>query len=91
MSQVWQPMNRYFHSGEINFEVEDKEKILKNLKEKYSDAEINNLDGLLFTYPDWWFNVRPSNTESVLRLNLETKREVDMKIRLTEVEAGIKE
>lgn len=90
LSQVWQPMNRYFHSGEINFEVEDKEKILKNLKEKYSDAEINNLDGLLFTYSDWWFNVRPSNTESVLRLNLEAHTKEKMVEKVEEIKEIIK-
>jgi len=73
ISELWQNMNRYFHSGEINFKVNNKEEILEKLAEKYSDAKINNLDGLLFTYPDYWFNVRASNTESVLRLNLEAK------------------
>lgn len=90
LSDLWQPMNRYFHSGEINFEVEDKEAVLGSLKEKYNDAEINTLDGLLFTYPDWWFNVRVSNTEPVLRLNLEAQTEEEMKEKVEEIKEIIK-
>lgn len=65
------PLRKYFHSGEINFKVGDKESTLKRLREKYANAELDELDGLSFTYPDYWFNVRASNTESLLRLNLE--------------------
>jgi len=68
-----QPLKKYFHSGEINFKGADKEKVFSALKEKYNDAEINDLDGLTFTYPDFWFNVRGSNTEELVRLNLETR------------------
>ena len=50
-------------------------KRFKILKDKYSDAGISDLDGLLFTYPDWWFNVRPSNTEPLLRVNIEAETE----------------
>jgi len=85
LSELWQPLNKYFNSGEINFEVKNKDKILKNLKEKYSAGDLNELDGLLFTYPDWWFNVRASNTEPVLRLNLEAKNEQLMKEKLVEI------
>lgn len=67
------PLKKYFHSGEINYKVTDKDGALARLKEKYHDAKISDLDGLTFTYPDWWFNVRTSNTESLLRLNLETR------------------
>jgi len=73
MSQYIKPLKRYFHSGEINYRVENKEEILGKLKEKYRDAELSELDGLTFTYKDWWFNVRVSNTESLLRLNLEAR------------------
>lgn len=64
--------DKYHHSGEINSEVEDKEGMMKKLAEKYSDADnINWLDGVTIEYDDFWFNVRPSNTEPKLRLNLE--------------------
>jgi phosphomannomutase len=62
----------YFISGEINSEVGDQEGKMKELAELHSDAEISWLDGVSVDYPDWHFNVRPSNTEPLLRLNLES-------------------
>jgi len=73
------PLKKYFHSGEINFKVADKNAVFARLKEKYSEAEINDLDGLTFTFPDFWFNVRASNTEPLVRLNLEARSEKLMK------------
>jgi phosphomannomutase len=64
--------SRYFISGEINSEVADGEAKMRELAERYSDAEITHLDGVSIDYPDWHFNVRPSNTEPLLRLNLES-------------------
>jgi phosphomannomutase len=63
---------RYFISGEINSEVDDQRGKMQELAERYSDAEISWLDGVSVDYPDWHFNVRPSNTEPLLRLNLES-------------------
>jgi len=91
LSELWQEMNTRFHSGEINFEVEDKVGVLEKLKDKYSDAEINYLDGLLFTYEDYWFSARASNTEPVLRLNLEAKTKEIMEEKVGEVNKIIKE
>jgi phosphomannomutase len=71
MSQLSSDLKRYFHSGEINNDVEDKDAVLAILKEKYTDGVMHELDGLKVTYPTWWFNVRPSNTEPLLRLNME--------------------
>jgi phosphomannomutase len=79
------PLKRYFHSGEINFKGANKEKVFARLKEKYRDAEINDLDGLTFTYPDFWFNTRGSNTEALVRLNLEARSEEIMKEKTKEV------
>ncbi|MBP6975661.1 MAG: phosphomannomutase/phosphoglucomutase [Candidatus Moranbacteria bacterium] len=62
---------RYSHSGEINSEVKDKDVVLAKLRAHYADGKQHELDGLKVDYPDWWFNVRPSNTEPLLRLNLE--------------------
>lgn len=67
------PYQRYAHSGEINSRVADVNKKIEEIKEKYSDGRQNNLDGITVEYPDFWFNVRPSNTEPLLRLNLEAK------------------
>jgi phosphomannomutase len=74
-SEIVAPLLRYFHSGEINFKVTDKEGVMKALEEKYASLAkgIFRLDGIRLDFDDWWFNVRPSNTEPLLRLNLEAK------------------
>jgi phosphomannomutase len=64
--------SRYFISGEINSEVADQAGKMEGIAERYSDGEIGRLDGVSIDYPDWHFNVRPSNTEPLLRLNLES-------------------
>jgi phosphomannomutase len=64
--------SRYFISGEINSEVSDQEAKLDELRARYADAEIGELDGVSIDYDDWHFNVRPSNTEPLLRLCLES-------------------
>ncbi|HEY3192339.1 MAG TPA: phosphomannomutase/phosphoglucomutase [Solirubrobacterales bacterium] len=64
--------SRYFISGEINSEVSDQQAKMQEIAERYSDGEIGWLDGVSVGYPDWHFNVRPSNTEPLLRLNLES-------------------
>jgi phosphomannomutase len=63
---------RYFISGEINSEVADQDAKMREIAERYSDGEIGWLDGVSVDYVDWHFNVRPSNTEPLLRLNLES-------------------
>ena len=64
--------SRYFISGEINSEVDDPEAKMAKIAERYADGEQTTLDGISVDYPDWHFNVRPSNTEPLLRLNLES-------------------
>jgi phosphomannomutase len=64
--------SRYFISGEINSEVEGQEAKMEQIAARYSDGQITTLDGVSVDYPDWHFNVRPSNTEPLLRLNLES-------------------
>jgi phosphomannomutase len=64
--------SRYFISGEINSEVADQQAKMDEIADRYSDGEIGRLDGISVDYPDWHFNVRPSNTEPLLRLNLES-------------------
>lgn len=72
VAQSIAPYKKYFHSGEINSKVESVAKTLEKIKEIYKDGEINELDGITVTYSDWWFNVRGSNTEPLIRLNLES-------------------
>ena len=85
MSELTQDLKRYFHSGEINSDVADKDVVMENLKERYSEGELDTLDGIRIDFPDWWFNVRPSNTEPKLRLNLEAKTKELMEEKRDEV------
>jgi len=64
-------LRKYHSTGEINFRVEDKRGKMEELAGKYAGGEVDWLDGVCVNYPDWWFNVRPSNTEPYLRLVLE--------------------
>lgn len=73
VSELIKPLRRYQSSGEINFQVEDKQRKMDELAKKYGDGDIDNLDGVTIRYKDWWFNCRPSNTEPFLRLNIEAK------------------
>ncbi len=97
ISDLIKDIKRYYHSGEINSEVSDKEAVLRKLKEKYADGEINELDGVKISFWNkpqgerWWFNVRPSNTEPVLRLNLEADNEKLMQTKQAELLEIIRE
>jgi phosphomannomutase len=77
VSQLLEGLRRYHSTGEINFRVEDKDAAIASLKQKYSSGKQDELDGITVEYGDlsdadwWWFNVRCSNTEPLLRLNLE--------------------
>jgi phosphomannomutase len=84
-SELIAPLRRYSHSGEINFKVDDKQAKMKEVAETFSDADIDWLDGVTCQYEDWWCNVRPSNTEPLLRLSLEAKDEALMDEKLKEV------
>ena len=71
LKQAADALRKYHSTGEINFQVEDKDALLKALVERFPDGEVDRLDGVTITYPDWWVNVRPSNTEPYLRMRLE--------------------
>jgi phosphomannomutase len=81
LSELLDPIDPYIRSGEINFEVEDQAATLEKVEEHYAkpeDAEIDHLDGLTVDLGDWWFNLRPSNTEPLLRLNIEARDRATM-------------
>jgi phosphomannomutase len=83
LSKLLAPMDKYFNSGEINFKIENKQQVMKKIEEEYCDkGRVFHIDGLSVEFPDWWFNIRPSNTEPVLRLNVEanTKAMLDRKL-----------
>ncbi|KKT86811.1 MAG: Phosphomannomutase [Microgenomates group bacterium GW2011_GWA1_Microgenomates_45_10] len=80
---------KYFKSEEVSIELVDQDvlpEIFQKLKEKYSDGEIEELDGLTINYPDWWFNVRASNTEPELRLVVEAETQELLNSKLAEVQ-----
>jgi len=86
LSDVVKPvMNKYFISGEINTEVTDKEAKMKEIADKYSDGKISRLDGVGIEYENYRFVVRPSNTESLLRLTLEAKSKEIMEQKRDEI------
>jgi phosphomannomutase len=71
VSELMAEFLRYASSGEINSRVDDASAVLGRLEKTYAEHELDHLDGLTVTADDWWFNVRPSNTEPLLRLNVE--------------------
>jgi len=85
MSELIAPLQRYAKSEEINFEVEDKAGKIAELGKRYADGEIDHLDGITVQYPDWWFNVRPSNTEPYLRLVAEASTPEQLTAKLDEL------
>ncbi len=90
ISTLVSDLRRYAHSGEINSEVHDKDVVIALLKEKYKNGTITELDGVKVDFPDWWFNVRASNTEPVLRLNCEAKTQKMMEEKRDELLAIIR-
>lgn len=72
-SALLAPHRRYAGTGEINFHVEDKPAMIRQLAEVFADGKIDYVDGITVEYADWWFNVRPSNTEPLLRLVMEAR------------------
>lgn len=89
LSQLTDNMRRGFESGEINFKVTNASEILEKLKETYHDGQLSTLDGIAISYPTWRFNVRTSNTEPLLRLNLESLTREEMKRKRDELVALI--
>jgi len=71
ISKLIKPLQRYSGSGELNFEIEDKQAKMNEIAKRYSDGRVDELDGVTVGYKDWWFNCRPSNTEPLLRLIVE--------------------
>lgn len=81
LKQAADPLRKYFGTGEVNFKVADKDALMKAVEKKFADGVIDHLDGVTVTYPTWWVNVRPSNTEPFLRMCLEadTKQLMEQK------------
>jgi phosphomannomutase len=94
LSKLIRPLLKYAKTPETNFVVKDKDAafaIIAALEKKYSDGKINHTDGVRIDYPSWWFCARVSNTEPLVRLNLEADTEEEMKMRFEEVKKIINE
>lgn len=84
LSALVRPVRKYAQTGEVNFRIEDKEAVFAAVRERFKDGQVDTLDGITVQYPGWWFNLRASNTEPLVRLNLEapTPRELREKFEL---------
>jgi phosphomannomutase len=90
LSELVKPICRYAASGEINSTVADPAAVLNRIRARYTDGRLFELDGVSVEYADWWFNVRMSNTEPLVRLNLEAKSRAEMERRRDELLALIR-
>jgi len=89
LSELVNQYRRYIMPPEINFEVTDKAGAIDRLKQVFSDGQQDELDGLTVNYPDYWFNIRVSNTEPVMRLNAEAKSQTQLDELLAKVRSAI--
>jgi phosphomannomutase len=90
LSELRRPFERYAPSGEINSVVDDQAAVIERVAAAFADAEQDRLDGLTVDLGDWWFNLRPSNTEPLLRLNLEARSPEECARRVEEVLALVR-
>ncbi|MFA5208037.1 MAG: phosphomannomutase/phosphoglucomutase [Candidatus Paceibacterota bacterium] len=86
LSQLIEPFKKYYHSGEVNFKVDSKEEIIEKVKDKYIDGKLLTIDGVRIDFDDWWFSIRASNTEPILRLIIEGKTKEKMEEKLKEIQ-----
>jgi len=85
LSELRRPFERYANSGEVNVEVDDPRAVIERVAERYPDGAADRTDGLTLDFGEWWFNLRPSNTEPLLRINLEAPDEDACRQHLAEV------
>ncbi|MGC8915562.1 MAG: phosphomannomutase/phosphoglucomutase [Thermoanaerobaculum sp.] len=90
LSELVAPLRAYARTGEVNFPVANKEDVISALAEVFADGKVDFLDGITVEFADWWFNVRPSNTEPLLRLVMEAKSAELLAEKRKDVEAVIR-
>lgn len=90
LSVVLKPLQRYAVSGELNFTVANKDQSMDAVAAHFHDGKVAYLDGLSIEYPDFWFNLRASNTEPLLRLNLEARTQEILDKKLQEIQNFLK-
>jgi phosphomannomutase len=91
LSELRKPFERYAASGEINFRVDDPHAVIDHIAGRFAGADQDRLDGLTVDLGEWWFNLRASNTEPLLRLNLEAPDQTAVDLRVGELTDAIKE
>lgn len=91
LSEVLKELQRSYESGEFNYKVTNAKEILDAIRQKYSDGDLNDMDGIAITYPTWRFSTRTSNTEPLLRLNVEALDQKTMEEKRDELKAFIEE
>ena len=75
LSEIVSPFHKYYKAHEINIEVEDAEALIRKIKEEFKEAKQDELDGITIEFEKWWFNVRSSNTEPLVRITIEGETE----------------
>lgn len=90
LSLLARPLRKYASTGEVNFTVKDGPGVLQAVKDRFSDAKIEEMDGVTCEYGDWWVNVRPSNTEPLVRMIIEAKDQKTLDAKRAEVEMILK-
>ncbi|VVB76017.1 Phosphomannomutase [Candidatus Tiddalikarchaeum anstoanum] len=90
VSEFVKSFSKYYHSGEVNRNVADKDAVISRVEQKYKDGKVSHIDGVTIEFEHWWFNLRKSNTEPVVRLNLEADTKELMTEKLNEVTSLIK-
>ena len=91
VSEMVKELSIYAPPIQVSFQIEDKNAVLQKVKEKYTDGKQDYLDGVTVEYNNWWFNVRPSNTEPLLKLTIEADTMDILKLRERELREIIKE
>jgi len=91
ISEILKPLSISYQSEQINLKTRDTKKVIETLQEKYTEGEVNHIDGLSIDFPDWRFNIRSSNTETLMRLNVEALDKKLMEQKRDELNLLIKE
>ena len=90
LSELRKPFERYAASGELNTRVDDPHAVIEHVATTFASGQQDRLDGLTVDFGDWWFNLRPSNTEPLLRLNLEAATADDVAMHVAEVQEAMR-
>ena len=91
LSEVVAAIGRYAFSGEINFEVADGARVVEAVRREFPEGKLVDLDGIRIDFPTWWFNLRTSNTEPLLRLVVEARTPAELAVRVREVKGRIED